>query len=177
MQETQVQSLIREDPIWHEAATPVCHNYWACTRELGSCNYWAHTPHLLMSALEPTLGNNEKPLQWEACVLQLEGGPHLLQLEKNLCSNEYPAQPKKQKQKTTQAKEEWNNAICSNTDEPRGYHTEWTKSKTNLKWYHLWNLKRKRYKWIYLQNKNRLTELENKLTVTKGETWWWGGIN
>ena len=57
-----------------------------------------------MSALEPTLGNNEKPLQWEACVLQLEGGPHLLQLEKNLCSNEYPAEPKKTKTKNYSGK-------------------------------------------------------------------------
>ena len=25
------------------------------------------------------------------------------------------------------------------------------------------------YKWIYLQNRNRLTDLENRLIVTKGE--------
>ena len=24
-------------------------------------------------------------------------------------------------------KEEWNNAICSNIDQPRDYHTEWSK--------------------------------------------------
>ena len=29
--------------------------------------------------------------------------------------------------------------------------------------------KKKLYKWTYLQNKNRLTDLENKLMVTKGE--------
>ena len=33
---------------------------------------------------------------------------------------------------------------------------------------YMWSLKRK-YKWIYLQNRNRLTDIENKLTVTKGE--------
>ena len=33
--------------------------------------------------------------------------------------------------------------------------------------------KNKCYKWTYLQNRNRLTEFENKLTVTKGG----GGIN
>ena len=26
-------------------------------------------------------------------------------------------------------KKEWNNAICSNIDEPRGSHTEWSKSE------------------------------------------------
>ena len=30
---------------------------------------------------------------------------------------------------------------------------------------HIWNLK----KWTYLQNKNRLTDIENKLMVTKEE--------
>ena len=52
----------------------------------------------------------------------------------------------------------WNNAICSNMDEPRDYHTKWSQRKTNM-WYHSYvesNLK-KWYKWIYLQNRNRLT--------------------
>ena len=29
-------------------------------------------------------------------------------------------------------KREWNNAICSNTDGPRDYHTKWSKSKRTL---------------------------------------------
>ena len=37
-------------------------------------------------------------------------------------------------------------------------------------------LKKKWYKWTYLQNRNRLTDLENKLIVTKEERWG-GGIN
>ena len=36
----------------------------------------------------------------------------------------------------------------------------------------MWNLK---YKRTYLQNINRLTDIENKLMVTKGERKW-GGI-
>ena len=36
----------------------------------------------------------EKSLQWEACVLQLESSPHSPQLEKSLSSNKDPAQPK-----------------------------------------------------------------------------------
>ena len=39
----------------------------------------------------------------------------------------------------------------------------------------MWNLK-KQYKSTYLQNKNRLTDMESKLTVPKGErgaVWGW----
>ena len=32
------------------------------------------------------------------------------------------------------------------------------------------------HKWTYLQNRNRLTDIENKLVVIKGERFW-GGIN
>ena len=38
-------------------------------------------------------------------------------------------------------KKEWNNAsICSNMDEPGGYHTQWSKShrETGIMWYHLY---------------------------------------
>ena len=73
-------------------------------------------------------------------------------------------------------KKEWNNIICSNMDELGDYHTKWTKSdrKTNIIWYHLYEESNflKRYKWTYLQN--RLTDIENKLMVTRGETWGWG---
>ena len=33
----------------------------------------------------------------------------------------------------------------------------------------MWNLKKKWYKQTYLQNRNRITDVENKLMVTKGE--------
>ena len=36
------------------------------------------------------------------------------------------------------------------------------------------NLNKKLYKWTYLQNRNRLTDNENKLMVTKGEIWGYG---
>ena len=39
---------------------------------------------------------------------------------------------------------------------------------------YMWNLK-KWYKWTYLQNRNRHTDTENKLMVTKGKCG--GGIN
>ena len=45
-------------------------------------------------------------------------------------------------------------------------------SKTEKGKYHdiiyMWNLK-KWYKWTYLQNRTRITDIENKFMVTKGE--------
>ena len=69
-------------------------------------------------------------------------------------------------------KKEQNNAICSNIDGPRDCHTEWSKSDTERQILYdityMWNLK-KGYKWTYLQNRSRVTDVENKLMVTKGE--------
>ena len=71
-------------------------------------------------------------------------------------------------------KKEWNNAIYSNMDGPRDYHTKWSKSErerqVSYDITYMWNLK-KGYKWTYLQNRNRPTDIENKLMVTKGERW------
>ena len=33
MQGTQVQPLVQKDPICHRATNPMCHNYWATTKE------------------------------------------------------------------------------------------------------------------------------------------------
>ena len=69
-------------------------------------------------------------------------------------------------------RKEQNNAICSNMDGPRDCHTEWSKSdverQISYDIAYMWNLK-KWYKWTYLQNRNRPTDIENKLMVTKGE--------
>ena len=74
-------------------------------------------------------------------------------------------------------KKEWNNAICSNMDGP-GHYIKWNKSDRERKMSYditcMWNVKKKWYKWTYLQSRNRLTDVENKLVVTKGEG---GGIN
>ena len=55
----------------------------------------------------------------------------------------------------------WNNAICSNIDGPRDYHTKWSKSDREVQILydisHKWNLGgKKRCKWTYLQNGNKL---------------------
>ena len=52
---------------------------------------------------------------------------------------------------------------------PRNYHTKWSKSDKDK--YHMvlfMNVKNG-IKRSYLQNKNRLTEIENKLMFTQGE--------
>ena len=50
--------------------------------------------------------------------------------------------------------------------------------KENIIWYHLYvESKNKLYKWSYLQNKSRLTDIENKLMVTKRNSDWGEGIN
>ena len=56
-------------------------------------------------------------------------------------------------------------------DGPRDYHTKWSKSdrerQISYDVTYMWNLKK--YKWTYLQNRNRPTDIKNKLMVTKGE--------
>ena len=51
---------------------------------------------------------------------------------------------------------------------------EWNKSdrERQISWY---QMNKKWYKWTYLQNRNKPTDFENKLMVTKGERG--GGIN
>ena len=68
-------------------------------------------------------------------------------------------------------KKEWNNAVCSKMDATRDDHTKWSKSERERQIYdiaYMWNLN-KWYKWTYLQNRNRVTDVENKLMVYQGE--------
>ena len=51
---------------------------------------------------------------------------------------------------------------------------EISQSKTNIIWYHVYVESEKGYKWTYLQNRNRVADVENKLMVTGGKGW---GIN
>ena len=94
-------------------------------------------------------------------------------------------------------RKEQDNATCKDTDGPRDCHTVWIKSDRKDKYHALpliCGILRKtvllcwlksllrfflntwkdvfwptQHKWAYLQNKNRLTDVENKLTATKGE--------
>ena len=61
------KSLVWEDPTYHGATKPMCCNYWACTLEPESHNYWARMLQLLKPELEPMLHNKrsrctEKPM-------------------------------------------------------------------------------------------------------------------
>ena len=72
-------------------------------------------------------------------------------------------------------RKEWNNATGSNRNGPGDSHSKWSQShrqrRVSPEIANVQTLK-KWYKWNYLQNKNRLTNLENKLRViTKGERW------
>ena len=71
-------------------------------------------------------------------------------------------------------RKEWNNAICSNMDGPRDYHTKWSKSDRERQISHtayMWNLKKKKSTNELIYKTERITDFENKLMVTKGETW------
>ena len=63
----------------------------------------------------------------------------------------------------------------SNMDGPRDYHTKWSKPdrEQQIRCYCLYveSKKKKWYKWTYIQNRNRPTDIENKLMLTKGERW------
>ena len=69
-------------------------------------------------------------------------------------------------------KKEWNNAIWSNLNGPRDYHTKWSNPdrERHTIWYHLCMESLKKWcKWTYLQNRNRPTDIDNKLMVIKWE--------
>ena len=55
----------------------------------------------------------------------------------------------------------WNNAICSNMDEPRGYYTKWSKSERGRQipydTIHIWNLKYDTHELIYKTEKDSYT--------------------
>ena len=91
---TRVQSLNQEDATCFGAAKPMCHNYRACALESKNCNYWDLKSQLLKPVCPRAQApQQEKPVQWEGQILQLEGSLSLPQLEKIPHSNEDSAQP------------------------------------------------------------------------------------
>ena len=65
-------------------------------------------------------------------------------------------------------KKEWNNASCTNIN--GDYHTKWSKSeRANILWYHLYVESKMWHKWNYIWNRNRLTDIDNRLVTAKGE--------
>ena len=72
------------------------------------------------------------------------------------------------------AKKQWNKATCGNVDGPGNYHTKWNKSdrerQISYDITYMWNLQRWN-KWTYLQNRNRLSDIEDKLMATQRGNW------
>ena len=66
---------------------------------------------------------------------------------------------------------QWNKAICSTMDRPRGCHTEWiNQRRRNIIWQPLFvEAKKKWYKRTDLQTRKRLIDLENELMVARGK--------
>ena len=63
---------------------------------------------------------------------------------------------------------EWNDVICSTMDRSSNCHIVWSKSDKEDK-HHMLSLicgTKKRYKYTYLQRRNRVIDTENKLMVT-----------
>ena len=52
-------------------------------------------------------------------------------------------------------------------DGPRDYHTKSSQPKTNTMRSLICGILKKRYKWIYLQNRNIPIDIENKLRATR----------
>ena len=66
-------------------------------------------------------------------------------------------------------KKEWNNATCSNVNEPGGYHTKWSKSEKDKR-YHLYVKSKKMIENLYTKQKQTYRlDLENKFMVTRGK--------
>ena len=84
MQGTPLQSLTQEDPTFHGATKPLCHNYWARPLEPKNHNYWSHVLQLLKPAHPRACAlQQEKPPQWEAHAPQLENSPCSRQLRES----------------------------------------------------------------------------------------------
>ena len=74
----------------------------------------------------------------------------------------------------------YNGILAIKSNEIRPFAATWTdldiiifselrQRKTNMIWYHLSTESKKWYQLTYLQNSNRLRDIENQLMVTKGE--------
>ena len=83
-QETQVGSLIWDDPTCLSATKPVCHNYRTCALEPRNCDYWTHVQQLLNPmCLEPGSTAKEATAMRSQHIVK-KSSPCSLHLEKAL---------------------------------------------------------------------------------------------
>ena len=88
----QVQFPIQEDPTCHRAAKPVSNNYWARALELQGHNNRARALQLLKFVHLACAQQQEKPLQWGACVHTAAREQSPLATTRNAChSSERPS--------------------------------------------------------------------------------------
>ena len=94
MQETQVRSLIREEPTCHRAIRAEHHHCWAWALESRSRDYWGHELQILRPMRPPASAlQQEKPPQQEACTPKPESGS-CSQLEKKPVKQQRPSTAK-----------------------------------------------------------------------------------
>ena len=86
---------------------------------------------------------------------------------------EPPRKPIMEIQSATK-KKKWNNVICINMDEPREYYTKWSNPNRERQIPYDITSMWEKLQMNYLQNRNRSTDIENKLRLSKGEG---GGIS
>ena len=82
MQGTWVQSLVWEDPTWHGATKPMCHNYWVCALEPVSHSYWAHVPQLLKPVCLGLCSTTREATAMRSLCTTTKSSPCSPQLEK-----------------------------------------------------------------------------------------------
>ena len=80
----QFESLVQDESTCLRTSEALCHSYWACVLQPGSCNCWAHVLQLLKPGLPRAYAPQaESAPQWESCTLQLKSSSRSPQLEKS----------------------------------------------------------------------------------------------
>ena len=78
-------------------------------------------------------------------------------------------------------KNEWNNAICSNMDGPRDYHTEWCKSdqerQISYDIIYMWNLIKMTQKKLFIKQEKKTHRFQNQTYGCNKVKLLWGGRN
>ena len=88
---SSIPGLVWKDSTCGRATKPACCNYWGPPTHPGSC-----------------VLRQEKPLQWEACVLQPESHPRLLLQREKACTQQWRPSVAKKKYIKKKKKEEGN---------------------------------------------------------------------
>ena len=98
VQEIWVRSLAQEDSTCCGATKPTCHTFCSPALEPTTHNYWDHRLQLPKPLLPRGRAlQQERPPQWEACVLQPRVVPVAATREKPACRSKDPLQKERKK--------------------------------------------------------------------------------